>query len=387
MNSKWKVYKLSDVADIFDSLHKTPEYVPKGISMVRVTDIKEGYLNLSSTLKVSSSVYEEFTKKYSPSIGDIVISRVGTYGNFSYVAQRQHFCLGQNTAIIHPRIENKFLYYSLLAPSTKQFLELVVTGSTQKTVSLKNIKAIPIPLPSERIQKYIANILSTLDDKIELNQRINENLERQVWTLFQNCYTQADEEVCFTDIIQIYGGGTPKTGESTYWDGEIPFFTPKDIGLPYTLRTEKYITEDGLLHCNSRLYPVNTVFVTARGTVGKVGLSGVPMAMNQSCYALAGKTVDQLLVYFYTLMAVERLKHKASGAVFDAITTKDFESEYIFKLSANVANSFLSVAEPIYETILNNTIENQRLTVLRDTLLPKLMSGEISIGEVYSDAE
>ena len=159
-------------------------------------------------------------------------------------------------------------------------------------------------------------------------------------------------------------------------------FTPKDVGSPYTLTTEKWITWEGLSHCNSRLYPVNTVFVTARGTVGKVGMPGVPMAMNQSCYALVGKEIHQLLVYFYTLKTVERLKHKASGAVFDAITTRDFESESISKLSDDDAEAFLSIAEPIYQAILSNAIENQRLVSLRDILLPKLMSGEIDVSDI-----
>ena len=113
---------------------------------------------------------------------------------------------------------------------------------------------------------------------------INNNLELQAAALFTNFYDQAETEIGFTEIIQILGGGTPKTGESSYWNGDIPFFTPKDVGSPYTLTTEKTITEEGLANCNSRLYPVNTVFVTARGTVGKVGLPGVPMAMNQSCW-------------------------------------------------------------------------------------------------------
>ena len=151
---------------------------------------------------------------------------------------------------------------------------------------------------------------------------------------------------------------------------------------PYTFITEKTITEEGLSHCNSRLYPVNTVFVTARGTVGKVGLSGVPMAMNQSCYALVGKETHQLLVYFYTLKAVDRLKHKASGAVFDAITTRDFDSEQIMKLSDDDAKAFLCVAEPMFQEMLNNSIENLRLSTLRDFLLPKLMSGEIDVSSV-----
>ncbi len=211
---------------------------------------------------------------------------------------------------------------------------------------------------------------------------INDNLEQQAVALFTNFYDHAETEVGFTEIIQILGGGTPKTGESAYWNGNVPFFTPKDVESPYTLTTEKTITEEGLAHCNSRLYPVNTVFVTARGTVGKVGLPGVPMAMNQSCYALVGKDTPQLLVYFYTLKAVDRLKHKASGAVFDAITTRDFESESVMKLSDEDAKAFLDVAEPMYQALLSNSIENLRLATLRDALLPKLMSGEIDVSDI-----
>ena len=382
MKSEWKSCQLYEVADIVDSLHKTPQYTECGIPMLRVTDIKEGYLSLRSPAKVSPETYDEFTKKHRPKQGDVVVSRVGTYGVFAYVATKDKFCLGQNTAIIIPHINEKFLYYSLISAGTKKYLNKIVTGSTQKTISLKNIKAIPLSVPNDTIQERIADILSALDDKIELNNKINENLERQAATLFDNFYNRANSRIGFTEIIQILGGGTPKTGESSYWNGVIPFFTPKDVGSPYALLTEKWITEEGLSHCNSRLYPANTVFVTARGTVGKVGLAGVPMAMNQSCYALVGKEIHQLLVYFYTLKAVERLKHKASGAVFDAITTRDFESESISKLSNDDAKTFLSIAEPIYQAILSNAMENQRLATLRDTLLPKLMSGEIDVSDI-----
>ena len=221
-----------------------------------------------------------------------------------------------------------------------------------------------------------------LSPLVRVIQTVNDNLRQQAAALFANFYDRAETEVGFTEIIQILGGGTPKTGESTYWNGNVPFFTPKDVGSPYTLATEKTITEEGLAHCNSRLYPINTVFVTARGTVGKVGLPGVPMAMNQSCYALVGKDTHQLLVYFYTLKAVDRLKHKASGAVFDAITTRDFESEIIMKLSDDDEKAFLDVAQPIYQAVLSNSIENLGLAALRDSLLPKLMSGEIDVSAV-----
>lgn len=200
--------------------------------------------------------------------------------------------------------------------------------------------------------------------------------------MFRRYYDQATDEVCFTDLIQILGGGTPKTTCEAYWNGEIPFFTPKDVGSPYVLSTEKYITENGLANCNSRLYSINTVFVTARGTVGKISMPGIPMAMNQSCYALVGKNIPQLLVYFYTLQTIAKLKHKAMGAVFDAITTRDFETEQVRRLDNAVANEFIGVVEPIYKQILSLTMENQKLVELRDAILPKLMSGDIDLSVV-----
>ena len=191
------------------------------------------------------------------------------------------------------------------------------------------------------------------------------------------------KQVPFTSLIDVFGGGTPKTGNQEYWNGEIPFFTPKDVGNPYALTTEKSITSLGLDNCNSHLYPVNTVFLTARGTVGKVSLAGVPMAMNQSCYALTGQDgLHQIIVYQYVLETVKALKHKASGAVFDAIITRDFDTEIIPVLSSEQIDDYIAVAAPIYSEIRNRTFENQCLAALRDSLLPKLMSGEIDVSQV-----
>lgn len=122
--------------------------------------------------------------------------------------------------------------------------------------------------------------------------------------------------------------------------------------------------------------------MTARGTVGKVSLAGTPMAMNQSCYALVSDVTDPLLVYFYVLKAVASLKHKASGAVFDAIVTRDFDSETINLLSDNDSKSVLSIIRPMMEAIHNNSKENIRLVALRDSLLPRLMLGELDVSKV-----
>ena len=211
---------------------------------------------------------------------------------------------------------------------------------------------------------------------------LNENLLQQASAVFDKFYEESPNQQPFTSMIDVLGGGTPKTGNPDFWNGPIPFFTPKDVGTPYTFQTEKNITESGLAHCNSRLYQENTTFVTARGTVGKVSLAGTPMAMNQSCYALASDTTDPLLVYFYVLKAVASLKHKASGAVFDAIVTRDFASESINRLSDDDSKLVLSIIRPMMDAIHTNSEENMRLAALRDSLLPRLMSGELDVSEL-----
>ena len=382
--------KLGDVATV-----KGGKRLPKGTNLITTPNnhpyIRVRDLNGRRTLELDNSfefVDDETQKtisRYVVDNGDIVLSIVGTIGLVAIIGKSLDKAnLTENCVklVSLSGIDRDFLYYFLKSSFGQQEITRGTVGAVQAKLPIKNIQDITIPLPDEFTQRKIAAILSSLDEKIETNQKINDNLQKQAAALFANFYDQAETEVGFTEMIQILGGGTPKTGESSYWNGDIPFFTPKDVGFPYTLTTEKTITEEGLAHCNSRLYPINTVFVTARGTVGKVGLPGVPMAMNQSCYALVGKDTHQLLVYFYTLKAVDRLKHKASGAVFDAITTRDFEAENIMKLSDDDTKAFLDVAEPIYQAVLNNSIENLRLAELRDSLLPKLMNGEIDVSGI-----
>lgn len=379
---------LRELADIqtgpFGSqLHKE-DYVADGTPIVTVEHLGNKMFSEQNLPRVSNTDKNRL-KKYVLKQGDIVFSRVGSVDRCSYVDQKHDGWMFSGRCLrVRPtsEIDSEYLYYYFCLEETKQFVRNIAVGATMPSINTKLLGEVVVTFPELEQQKRISGILSAIDSKIEVNQKINDNLEQQAAALFSSLYNRSNTEVRYTDLIQILGGGTPKTGETAYWNGNIAFFTPKDVGTPYTFITEKTITEEGLSHCNSRLYPVNTVFVTARGTVGKVGLSGVPMAMNQSCYALVGKETHQLLVYFYTLKAVDRLKHKASGAVFDAITTRDFDSEQIMKLSDDDAKAFLCVAEPMFQEILNNSIENLRLSTLRDFLLPKLMSGEIDVSSV-----
>ena len=224
----------------------------------------------------------------------------------------------------------------------------------------------------------------------------NHNLEEQAQALYKSWFVDfepfkdgklVDSElgmipegwsvVPFLSIAKLCSGGTPKTDIKEFWDGDIPFFTPKDVKeSSFCLITEKNISELGLNNCNSRLYSTYTTFITARGTVGKLCMAGIPMAMNQTNYAICPTgPIDQVVLYLITKQLIIKLKNKANGAVFDAITTRDFDGESIIAPPPSVLIKFAQIVRPIYECILKNVKQTLALSQYRDALLPHLMTG------------
>ena len=212
---------------------------------------------------------------------------------------------------------------------------------------------------------------------------VNGYLADAVDGLFEKALGQSEEKT-LTDVVEILSGGTPKTKISEYWeDGEIPFFGPGDAnGSTYCLTTAKHITQLGLENCNSELYPVDTVFLTARGTVGKVAMAGKPMAMNQSCFAFRGLGVSQPAVYQIIKRAVRSLKVKANGATFAAINTRDLKIEAILVPSDEELTAFEEEAASLHSMMRVNEEESLKLSSLRDALLSKLIAGEIDVSKV-----
>ena len=385
--SEWKECTIADLGEVVGgatpSTKKPENYengiiswiTPKDLSTFKGRFITYGERNITEIGLNSCS-----TRILPPHT--ILFSSRAPIGYMAIAAKEM--CTNQGFKSVIPNADTDFMFLYYLLKYNRGNIENMGSGTTFKEVSGNTMKSIKVYVPVDiEKQRKIGAVLSAIDDKIELNTAINENLEQQARALFKKMISGDQKQVPFTSLIDVFGGGTPKTGNQEYWNGEIPFFTPKDVGNPYALTTEKSITSLGLDNCNSHLYPVNTVFLTARGTVGKVSLAGVPMAMNQSCYALTGQDgLHQIIVYQYVLETVKALKHKASGAVFDAIITRDFDTEIIPVLSSEQIDDYIAVAAPIYSEIRNRTFENQCLAALRDSLLPKLMSGEIDVSQV-----
>ena len=254
----------------------------------------------------------------------------------------------------------------------------IAVGGVRGSMPWEEFAKMKLPVPSIEKQQKIVNAYKIVTDRIALKQRINDNLINTTDTIFFKVFLEnkPTATIFFTDIVQLMGGGTPKTDEDSFWNGNILFFTPKDISRsPFCISTEKHLTNEGLNNCSSRLYPPYTTFVTCRGTVGNLALAGVPMAMNQSCYALKGKNdFPALFVFSFTRYVIATMKKKASGAVFSALVTRDFEMEKVFEPNFEDAILFEKRVEPLFAQILANTNEIQQLLDLQNALLTQLSS-------------
>ncbi len=161
----------------------------------------------------------------------------------------------------------------------------------------------------------------------------------------------------------------------------IPFFSPRDVQSSfYVTETERSITELGLVNCSSQLYPKNTVFITARGTVGTVVMPAVDMAMNQSCYALKGRDgIEQHFVFLAIRSCVDQLRAKAHGAVFDTIIMDTFRTLEVVRPPFALIKRLHSLVSPIFDQVLNLVYRNANLRRTRGLLLPRLISGEVDV--------
>ncbi|MFZ3138290.1 MAG: restriction endonuclease subunit S [Thermodesulfovibrionales bacterium] len=362
---EWKETYLGEIAEVIDSLHRTPIYSEKGYPMVRVTDIKPGYLNLENTLTVDESTFIDFSQKRLPRRGDIVFSRVGSYGVSSLVNSDEPFCLGQNTTFIVAKENPFFLYYFLNTPNAKSQIDGLVAGSTQPTISLQSIKEIVVPFPPRSEQDAIVAILSSLDDKIDLLHRQNKTLEALAETLFRQWFVEDEAE----DGWEI---GTVKD-----------FFTlQRGFDLPAQHRTDgKYpiISASGV---NGYHHECK---VQAPGvTTGRSGLLGQVYyimddfwPLNTSLFIVEYKLAKPLFAYFF--LKTLDLEGLNGGSAVPTLNRNDVHSLETTLPPLELIDRFESLTLPMFRKIKENRNQIQTLTGLRDSLLPKLMSGEVRV--------
>ena len=334
----WVVKNLDSIYRVIDSLHQTPSFSKDGeYRMVRVTDIKGKNLDLSNAVRVSKEVFLEYTKKYKPKRNDILFSRVGSYGISSFVDTDQEFCLGQNTVIAESNDQANpiYIFNVLKSEGIRRQVEKTVDGSSHKTVSLKVIKDLKIPLAPRKEQNKIAQILSTWDQAISVTEKLLENSQEQKKALMQQLLTGKkrllDENgVKFSNewatknleslVYRPLCYGVLKPGEDVL-DGH-PLIRIQDIDDRGFIDIRKVIRITDELHYEFRRTILNTndLIISIVGTLGKVFV--IPKELNGAnitrAFAVIGadcKLIDTRFIYQYlnSSMIQEWLLNTATG--------------------------------------------------------------------------
>ena len=302
--------------------------------------------------------------------------------------------LVQRVARIRPasREDCSFLFALLSTPEFESYIQNVTTGTAVPHISAKQILDFEFRLPPAYVRAKVGEIVAALNERITLLRETNATLEAIAQALFKSWFVDFDpvharargeqpaglapevaalfpdsfEEsalgmiprgwrvLSFTETIDVIGGGTPKTSISEYWNGDIPWFSVVDAPATtdvFVIETEKHITCEGLNKSSTKLLPVGTTIISARGTVGRLALVGQAMAMNQSCYGLSGKAGDVYFTYFSTHRLVETLKQRTHGSVFDTITRDTLAGVSVVYPQTIVITAFEETIAPVMERI------------------------------------
>ena len=347
----------------------------------------------------------------------IVVGRVGSYCGSLHYSDRT--CWVTDNAIRATALDENDTRFLLYLLQTLQ-LNNWRAGSGQPLLNQKILSSIPVTVPPPPEQSAIAHILGTLDDKIELNRRMNETLEAMARAIFKDWFvdfgpTRAKIEGrdpylapkiwdLFPDKldedgkpegwevseigqeVDAVGGATPRTKEPAYWEeGEQHWATPKDLSKlssPVLLDTDRKITDAGVKKITSGLLPIGTVLLSSRAPIGYLAIAEVPTAVNQGFIALVcKKRLPNVYVLFWCYENLDYIKGISGGSTFAEISKKAFRPVSVTIPSEEVLTAYENIVRTLYDRIVANTKESASLAQTRDLLLPGLMSGEIRVGD------
>jgi type I restriction enzyme S subunit len=324
-----------------------------------------------------------------------------------------------NKAISNPY----FYYYFFRSPSGRTAIETIAEqGAGASGIRGSDLVNLSVPCPPKAHQDSVVAVLTALDDRIALLRETNATLEAIAQALFKSWFVDFDpvhakqqgnqpegmdadtaalfpdsfEEselglipkgwrvVPIGDVVEIVGGGTPNTKESEYWEPrEFSWTTPKDLsGLqsPVLLKTERLLSAKGVSKISSGLLPTGTLLLSSRAPIGYLAIAQIPLAINQGYIAiLPSSQLPPLYMYFWLKQNMDVIKSRSNGSTFMEISKKAFRPIPALVPPVELLNNFLDVANPIFARLAENEKQAQTLATLRDTLLPRLISGQLRL--------
>ncbi len=403
---EWKNYKLSEIGEIVGGATpstKISEYYDGDIPWISPKDLSnfEGKYISCGSKNITELGFNSCSCKILPK-GSVLFSSRAPIG---YIAiAKNSLCTNQGFKSVIPNssiIDSEFLYYTLVF--NKEYIKNQGSGTTFMEVSGKTMGNIEVSIPVNLSdQRKIAGILSALDAKIENNNKINANLEAQAEALFKSWFVDftpfkdqpfVDSELGpipqgwkvgkLGDIGEIVGGSTPSKSKPEYYTTHgIAWLTPKDLSTSkakFTSRGEIDITDEGYNSTSTKLMPRGSVLFSSRAPIGYLTIAKNEICTNQGFKSLVPNGAGTGFIYYTLRHLTPQIENRATGSTFKEASATLMRSVETIVPPTSILNKFEELLRPILQFQEKKEEENQRLAALRDTLLHKLMSGEIKL--------
>lgn len=386
MKSEWKKVPIESLCiGIYDGPHATPPKSDYGAVFLGISNFSNGRLDLSNIRYISEDDLPRWTKRVTPKAHDIVFSYEATLNLYAIIPEGFYGCLGRRMALMRPdesKVDYRFLYYYMYSSQWREEIERhKVNGSTVDRIPLVSFPSFTVNLPNMATQKYIAEILSALDEKIELNNKINETLERQAQALYKAMFIDNPNvkitEGVLNDIAEITMGQSP-SGSSYNEDGNGEVFYQGRAEFGFRFPTRRLFTTEP-----RRMAEANDVLLSVRAPVGDLNVAYEQCCVGRGLGAIHSKGGNSSFL-LYTMFALKPQLDvfNGEGTVFGSINKDRLSSLPVDIPCTDEIAKFEAAVRPMDDLIRTNYEENCCLQVLRDSLLPKLMSGEIDVSDI-----
>ena len=405
MKSDWRTYTVQELIDegMLDepldgnhgSIHpKASDYVSSGVPFIMANNLVNGKVDYANCAFITETQASTLRKGFAKP-GDVLLTHKATIGRTAIVDDEYE------TIILTPQvtyyrvkkgISNRYLkYYFDSSVFQKLFSNWAGAGSTRAYLGITAQRKLPIVLPPYDVQLKIAKCCGALDDKIYHNQQINDNLEQQAQSYFQELFVDnADPEWdigTISDLGTVVGGSTPSKAKPEYYtESGIAWITPKDLSInksKFVSHGENDITELGLKNSSAAIMPEGTVLFSSRAPIGYIAIAAGEVTTNQGFKSVVPKPeIGTPFVYFFLKNTLPVIEGMASGSTFKEVSGSTMKNVPAVIPDAETLAKFSDFCAPIFaqQRILEE--QNQSLATLRDNLLPKLMSGEIDVSAV-----
>lgn len=433
MSSEWPLKELELIADEVTVGYVGPmasEYVEDGIPFLRSLNVEPFRININEIKYVTPGFHRQI-KKSALRPGDVAIVRTGKPGTCAVIPDWLPDANCSDLVIVRcgEEIRPRFLCYWVNSVAAHHISSHTV-GAVQQHFNVGAAKKMKVAVPELCTQDAVIEVLGSIDDRITLLRETNATLEAITQALFKSWFVDFDP-VCakaegrqpegmdattaalfpdsfeeselglvprgwrikpIGDAVDCVGGGTPTTKEPAFWEpGEFAWSTPKDLsglGSPILLKTERMLSRLGLEKVSSGLLPAGTLLLSSRAPIGYLAIAKIPLAVNQGYIAmLPGGELSPLYLYFWCRQNIDAIKGRANGSTFMEISKKAFRPIPALVPSLDVLSRFSETVEPIFDRVTENERQAQTLTHLRDTLLPRLISGQLRLPEAEALVE